>query len=107
MMGSHISYTPRHFYFSRFGKGADDQCAKFGADPSCPPAGVDYVLVLQNRRQLTFRHLADRPGAAVHERLLWSDRFSLQSSPSRSRRGVSASVSAKAVNGRGREPALI
>src|SRR5205807_10577965 len=48
-----------------------------------------------------------RPGAAVHERLLWSDRFSLQSSPSRSRRGVSASVSAKAVNGRGREPDLI
>src|SRR6266404_147640 len=61
MMGSQISYTPRHFYSSRFGKGADDQCAKFGADPSCPRAGVDYVLVLQNRRQLTFRHLADRP----------------------------------------------
>ena len=61
MMGSQISYTPRHFYSCRFGKGADDQCAKFGADPSCPPAGVDYVLVLQNRRQLTFRHLADRP----------------------------------------------
>jgi hypothetical protein len=64
MVGSHISYTPRsgnrHSYSSRFGKGVDDQWAKSGAGRNRPRYWCRPGTSPSDRRQLKFRHLADR-----------------------------------------------